>query len=104
MLPVAPATIDQRPTLVGRKTFRCAGGGGYGLVLEVASRLGPLDRGRVRRRLLREVYYRVQRRLPVRDRVLFISFSGQSCTDNPLAIARELRRRGDQRRADLGGR
>ncbi len=89
------ASIDPRPSVAGRKTFRCGSGdGGGGLVITVAPRLGPLEGGRIRRRLLREVYYRVQRRLPVRDTALFISFDGRSCTDNPLGIARELRRRG----------
>ncbi|HET9894726.1 MAG TPA: CDP-glycerol glycerophosphotransferase family protein [Streptosporangiaceae bacterium] len=117
------AEVDSRLISAGRKTFQCASGerhsgeghsgeghsghghsghghsghGGRDLVLSVAPRYGPLDGGRIRRRLLREVYYPVQRLLPVRDAVLFISFDGRTATDNPLGIAKELRRRGDQR-------
>ena len=37
------------------------------------------------------------RRTPVRDQILFISWKGKQCGDNPLGIAEELRRRGDDR-------
>jgi CDP-glycerol glycerophosphotransferase len=36
-------------------------------------------------------------RTPVRDQILFISWKGKQCGDNPLGIAEELRRRGDGR-------
>jgi CDP-glycerol glycerophosphotransferase len=36
-------------------------------------------------------------RTPVRDQILFISWKGKQCGDNPLGIAEELRRRGDDR-------
>ncbi len=96
-LPAVRARADPRLRSAGRKTFRCGSGdGGQGLVITVAPRLGPLEGGRIRRRLLREVYYRVQRLLPVREAALFISFDGRSCADNPLGIAREMARRGDR--------
>ena len=36
-------------------------------------------------------------RTPVRDSVFFVSWKGKQCADNPLGIAEELRRRGDDR-------
>jgi CDP-glycerol glycerophosphotransferase len=65
------------------------------LVVGPALRLA--ERGRVRRRLLRDAYYRLQRLLPVREEILFISFNGKQCADNPRGIADELRRRNDPR-------
>jgi CDP-glycerol glycerophosphotransferase len=86
---------------IGRKIYRTTAGSPPGpagdLVVTVGPALGFLERGRIRRRLLRELYYRLQLRLPVRDSVLFMSFDGKSCTDNPLGIAEELDRRGDAR-------
>ena len=40
---------------------------------------------------------RVQQQRPLRDSVVFISWKGKQCGDNPLGIAEELRRRGDDR-------
>jgi CDP-glycerol glycerophosphotransferase len=70
---------------------------GTGLVLSVGPALRLAERGRIRRRLLRDIYYRVQRRLPGRDAILFISFKGKQCGDSPRGIADELRRRNDAR-------
>jgi CDP-glycerol glycerophosphotransferase len=97
-LQVQLASVDLRANCLGRKKF-CAGPGpdGGGLSLQVGPALGLAERGRIRRRLLRDLYYPMQRRLPLRPSILFLSFSGKSCTDNPLAIASELRRRGDKR-------
>ena len=94
--PIA-ATTDTREVRAGGKTFRCVPGDRGGLILRVGPELRPIERGRIRRRLLRDLYYPLQRRLPLRDSVLFVSFDGHSCTDSPLAIADELRRRGDRR-------
>jgi CDP-glycerol glycerophosphotransferase (TagB/SpsB family)/glycosyltransferase involved in cell wall biosynthesis len=99
---VVPAKAERGQVRVGRKLFHCgvepAGRrDGAGLVLDVRPALGIVERGRIRRVLLREIYYRLQRLLPLRDAILFVSFDGHSCTDNPLGIAAELRRRGDQR-------
>jgi len=95
--PTVLASTDNREVRVGGKAFRCAADPEGGLLLRVGPDLRPFERGRVRRRLLRDLYYPLQRRLPLRDSVLFVSFDGHSCTDSPLAIADELRRRGDQR-------
>jgi len=90
--------VDGRPVRLGPKVYRCApGAGGTGVRLVVGPALGVTERGRVRRGLLREIYYRVQRLLPVRDAILFSSFHGKQCGDNPRAIADELRGRGDRR-------
>ncbi len=39
----------------------------------------------------------MQQKLPLRDAVLFVSWKGKQCGDNPRGIAAELRRRGDDR-------
>ncbi|HUJ05711.1 MAG TPA: bifunctional glycosyltransferase family 2 protein/CDP-glycerol:glycerophosphate glycerophosphotransferase [Streptosporangiaceae bacterium] len=120
--------IETRPVTVGPKVYRCGvlrgpdhagpgearpdeagpgqagpghagpGQAGSGLILTVGPKLGPAERGRIRRRLLRDIYYRAQRLMPVRaGTILFSSFHGKLCGDNPRAIADELRRRGDSR-------
>ena len=81
----------------GLKHFRFTTSGCDAPVLTVTPSLKITERGGVRRRVLRRVYYPLQRRLPVRDAVLFVSWKGKQCGDNPLAIAGELRRRGDDR-------
>jgi len=55
------------------------------------------ENGRFQRKLLRSGYYPLQQRLPLRDAVVFVSWKGKQCGDNPLGIAAELRRRGDGR-------
>jgi CDP-glycerol glycerophosphotransferase (TagB/SpsB family)/glycosyltransferase involved in cell wall biosynthesis len=97
-LQVLLAAVDRRAKCLGRKKYRAGPGpDGSGLLLQVGPALGLAERGRIRRRLLRDLYYPLQQRLPVRPAILFISFDGKSCNDNPLAIAAELRRRDDQR-------
>ena len=86
-------TADRGQVTVGPKRYRCAPDGA-GLLLTVGPVLGLTERGRIRRRLLRDVYYRVQRLLPVRDQILFSSFHGKQCGDNP---------RGDRRRTAATG-
>jgi CDP-glycerol glycerophosphotransferase len=58
---------------------------------------GVTGQGRIQRKLLRDMYYPLQQRRQLRDSVVFISFKGKSCNDNPLGISQELRRRGDDR-------
>ncbi len=94
---VASVVADHGQVTVGPKVYRCVADGD-GLVLVVGPVLGVTERGRIRRRLLRDVYYRAQRLLPVREQILFSSFHGKQCGDNPRAIADELRRRGDHRK------
>ena len=96
-LAVVPAATDNREVRAAGKTYRCAPDPQGGLLLRVGPRLRLFERGRIRRRLLRDLYYPLQRRRLLRDSILFVSFDGRSCTDSPLAIAQELRRRGDRR-------
>jgi len=96
-LAFGPAMADHRQVTVGPKVYRCEPEGA-GLLLVAGPVLGVTERGRIRRRLLRDVYYRVQRLLPVRDQILLSSFHGKQCGDNPRGIADELRRRGEQRK------
>jgi CDP-glycerol glycerophosphotransferase (TagB/SpsB family) len=91
-----PAAADGKHVTIGPKVYRCDADGAR-LRLVVGPVLGVAERGRIRRRLLRDVYYRAQRFLPVREQVLFSSFHGKQCGDNPRPIADELRRRGDLR-------
>jgi CDP-glycerol glycerophosphotransferase len=62
---------------------------------------GPIlrrtEQGNFSQRALRRGYYPAMSRTPVRDSVLFISWKGKQCGSNPLGIAEELRRRGDDR-------
>jgi CDP-glycerol glycerophosphotransferase len=55
------------------------------------------ERGNYAQRALRRGYYPLALRAPIRDAVLFVSWKGKQCGDNPLGIAAELRRRGDDR-------
>ena len=96
LLGTGPATADRTRVRIGPKVYRCAPDG-TGLLLVVGPVLGVTERGRIRRRLLRDVYYRAQRLLPLREQILFSSFHGKQCGDNPRGIADELRRRGDSR-------
>ena len=66
-------------------------------LLTVAPALGLAEQGRIQRKVLRDMYYPLQQRRQLRDSVVFISFKGKSCNDNPLGISQELRRRGDDR-------
>ncbi|HEX6931711.1 MAG TPA: CDP-glycerol glycerophosphotransferase family protein, partial [Streptosporangiaceae bacterium] len=105
-LGAASVVVDRQRVTVGPKVYRCApevrsgpaGPDGDGLLLVVGPVLRFTERGRIRRRLVRDVYYRAQRLLPVREQILFSSFHGKQCGDNPRAIADELRRRGDHRK------
>jgi CDP-glycerol glycerophosphotransferase len=81
----------------GRKIYRLGACADGPPALTVGPALKITEHGRNRRRALNRVYYPLQCRLPVRDAVLFISWKGKQCGDNPLAIAAELRRRGDDR-------
>jgi CDP-glycerol glycerophosphotransferase len=66
-------------------------------MLTVAPALGLAEQGRIQRKVLRDMYYPLQQRRPLRDSVVFVSFKGKSANDNPLGISQELRRRGDDR-------
>jgi CDP-glycerol glycerophosphotransferase len=87
---------DKRMTF-GPKCYRFTTSGYDSPILIVGPALRLAEHGRVQRKVLRSVYYPVQQRLPVRDAVLFVSWKGKQCGDNPGGIADELRRRGDTR-------
>jgi CDP-glycerol glycerophosphotransferase len=91
-----PEVGDRRLTF-GPKSYRFTTSGYDSPILTVGPALKITEGGRVQRRVLRSVYYPVQQRLPLRDAVVFISWKGKQCGDNPQAIAEELRRRGDTR-------
>jgi CDP-glycerol glycerophosphotransferase len=65
--------------------------------LVVGPALGRAEAGPAQRKLLRDIYYPIQQRRRLHDRVVFVSFQGKQCSDNPLGISDELRRRGDDR-------
>jgi CDP-glycerol glycerophosphotransferase len=91
------AEVTDRKMEFGRKTYVFTTTE-YDLpMLAVAPVLGLAEQGRLQRKVLRDMYYPLQQRRQLRDAVVFISFKGKSCNDNPLGIAQELRRRGDDR-------
>jgi CDP-glycerol glycerophosphotransferase len=95
--PALAAAAGDHPRLLGHKVYTfTVSERGLPLVKSAAA-LGLVERGRVQRRLLHDLYYPVQRRRPMRDSVVFVSWKGKQCTDNPLGIADALRRRGDDR-------
>ncbi|HEU5417935.1 MAG TPA: bifunctional glycosyltransferase family 2 protein/CDP-glycerol:glycerophosphate glycerophosphotransferase [Streptosporangiaceae bacterium] len=87
---------DKRMTF-GPKAYRFTSSGYDSPIMTIGPALKLVEGGRVQRKVLRSVYYPVQQRLPVRDAVMFISWKGKQCGDNPRGIADELRRRGDAR-------
>ncbi len=91
------AEVGDRKHIVGPKTYRFTTSGYDTPLLTVGSALKLTEHGRVQRRVLRGVYYPLLHKLPLRDSVVFVSWKGKQCGDNPLAIAEELRRRGDDR-------
>ncbi len=56
------------------------------------------DRGAFNAKVARKIHYRVARRMPLSDTVVFESWKGRQYSDNPRAIFEELVRRGDGRR------
>ena len=91
------AGLRDRRLTFGPKSYCFTTTGYDSPILLVAPALKLTEHGRVQRKVLRSLYYPVRQRLPLRDAVLFISWKGKQCSDNPLGIAEELRRRGDTR-------
>jgi CDP-glycerol glycerophosphotransferase len=89
--------LDDRKLTIGQKSYRFTTWGYDTPMITVGPALKFTEHGRVQRRVLRGVYYPLQQKLPLRDAVVFVSWKGKQCGDNPLAIAQELRRRGDDR-------
>ena len=82
----------------GRKWYRLLVTGHDNPLVTAAPQLRRVEQGNFGARSLRRGYYpALLRGTPLRDQVFFVSWKGKSCGDNPLGIAEELRRRGDDR-------
>jgi len=91
------AGISHRKVAVGPKLYAFTTAGYDAPVITAEPQLRLSEQGNFNRRVLRRALYPVQARLPLRDAVLFVSWKGKMCADNPRGIAEELRRRGDDR-------
>ena len=81
----------------GRKWYRLMITGHDDPLITAEPRLRRAEQGNFGQRALRRGYYPMMLRTPLRDSVFFVSWKGKQCADNPLGIAEELRRRGDDR-------
>ncbi len=81
----------------GRKWYRLMVTGHDDPLITAEPRLRRAEQGNFAQRALRRGYYPMMARTPVRDSIFFVSWKGKQCGDNPLGIAEELRRRGDER-------
>ena len=82
----------------GRKQYRLVVNGHDEPVITAEPQLRRVEQGNFGQRALRRGFYPAMlRSAPVRDAVFFVSWKGKQCTGNPLGIAEELRRRGDDR-------
>ena len=91
------AGISHRKVAAGAKLYAFTTAGYDAPVITAEPQLRLSEQGNFNRRVLRRAFYPVQARRPLRDAVLFVSWKGKQCTDNPRGIAEELRRRGDDR-------
>ncbi len=89
--------IPHKKITAGPKFYAFTTSGYDSPVITVEPRLRLSEQGNFNRRVLRKAVYPIQSKLPLRDAVLFVSWNGKQCTDNPRGIAEELRRRGDDR-------
>ncbi len=89
--------VTGQPVAAGRKWYRLVVTGHDDPLITAEPRLRRAEQGNFGQRALRRGYYPMMRRTPVRDAVLFVSWKGKQCGSNPLGIAAELRRRGDDR-------
>ena len=82
----------------GRKLYRLIVTGHDDPRITAEPQLRRVEKGNFGQRALRRGFYPAMlRSAPVRDAVFFVSWKGKQCADNPLGIAEELRRRGDDR-------
>ena len=91
------AGISHRKVAAGAKLYAFTTAGYDTPVITAEPQLRLSEQGNFNRRVLRRAFYPIQARRPMRDAVLFVSWKGKQCTDNPRGIAAELRRRGDDR-------
>ncbi len=90
-------TLTEDEVVVGPKNYVFTTSEHDAPVIRVNPNRRRAELGNFNQRLMRRGYYPVQRRMPLRDAVFFTSWKGKQCTDNPLGIADELRRQGDDR-------
>ncbi len=95
--PARLADVTEEPVDIGAKEYRLVVVDEDTPMLSVTTNLSRMERGRFNQRLLRRAYYPLKLRAPLRDAVVFVSWKGKQCSDNPLGIAAELRSRGDDR-------
>jgi CDP-glycerol glycerophosphotransferase len=82
----------------GRKQYRLVVTGHDTPMITAEPQLRRVEQGNFGQRSLRRGFYPAMlRSAPLRDAVFFVSWKGKQCTGNPLGIAEELRRRGDDR-------
>jgi len=92
------ADVTGHREAAGRKWYRLLVTGDDNPRITAGPQLRRVEQGNFGRRALRRGFYpALLRSAPLRDAVLFISWKGKQCGDNPLGIAEELRRRGDDR-------
>jgi CDP-glycerol glycerophosphotransferase len=91
------AGISHRKVAAGPKLYAFTTSGYDAPVITAEPQLRLSEQGNFNRRVLRRAFYPIQARRPLRDAVLFVSWKGKLCNDNPRGIAEELRRRGDGR-------
>ncbi len=93
----AVASVAGSRIEAGRKWYRFIVTGHDDPLVVAEPRLRRTEQGNYAQRALRRGYYPVVLKAPLRDSVLFVSWKGKQCGDNPLGIAAELARRGDER-------
>jgi CDP-glycerol glycerophosphotransferase len=82
----------------GHKWYRLIVSGSDVPLITAEPQLRRVEQGNFGQRALRRGFYPAMlRSAPVRDSIFFVSWKGKQCGDNPLGIAEELRRRGDDR-------
>jgi CDP-glycerol glycerophosphotransferase len=92
------AGVTSQREAAGRKWYRLLVTGYDNPLITAGPQLRRVEQGNFGQRALRRGFYPAMlRSAPLRDAVLFISWKGKQCGDNPLGIAEELRRRGDDR-------
>jgi CDP-glycerol glycerophosphotransferase len=89
--------ISHKKISAGPKLYAFTTVGYDSPVITAEPRLRLSEQSNFNRRVMRKALYPIQSRRPLRDAILFVSWNGKQCTDNPLGIAEELRRRGDDR-------
>jgi CDP-glycerol glycerophosphotransferase len=93
----AVGAVTGERVAAGNKWYRFMVTGHDDPLLTAEPKLRRTEQGNYAQRALRRGYYPLAQRAPLRDDVLFLSWKGRQCGDNPLGVAAELRRRGDDR-------